>query len=157
MLIASHPVLTSLKEGPTTGTLIWIRLLDKEELGNFSELAESPLSLYPFDQQPEGTIKIPDAQMLKDQVYVHPVNSQTILGFRYLSDFNGERRLVLQVENNRELYQQGLSTALIFGGPSPAGIVVFYRHPSFHERFPCFTQVGPENLTAFPDHCAPIE
>lgn len=116
MLVASRPILTSMKEGPASGTLIWLRLLDAQELEELSQLADRKLAVFSYDNPPPGTIELPDPTLQKDAVIVHPLNDQTILGYKFLNDLNGQPLLVLRVENQRDLFRQGRSTAFFYTG-----------------------------------------
>ncbi len=114
MLVVSRPILTNMKEGPPSGTLIWIRLLDAQLLEEFSQLADRKLAVFAYDMPPEGTMNLPDPTLQKDQIIFHPLNDQTILGYKFLVDLNGQPLFVLQVENPRDLFQLGRSTAIFY-------------------------------------------
>lgn len=112
-LIASHAIITNMKTGPASGTLIWGRVLNEQLLEAFSQLAERRLAVFPRDQMPTGMTNLPDEQTT-GKIFTYPQDAQIIMGFKMLSDLNKQYRLVLQVENQRELYLQGRSTVTIF-------------------------------------------
>lgn len=116
MLIASRPILTSAKEGPPSGTLIWIRLLNSIEMEKLSSLAERQVSIFPAGSVMDGEVGLPAADTLQGEVFVYPKTTETISGYKYLQDLNGAPVLVLQVDNPRDLYRQGRSSISIFSG-----------------------------------------
>ncbi len=114
LMVAARPILTSNAEGPVGGTLIFIRLLDRKELDEYSNLAQRKLDLFAVGSQPPGMPALPAPAELNDSVFIHPLNSQIMTGYRYLMDLNQQPVLVLQVQTPRDLYAQGQKTAAVF-------------------------------------------
>ena len=127
MLVAARPILTRLREGPPTGTLIWIRLLDAQELERLSQVTQCRIDLVPIASQPG----LPPPETLHDHTFVSAHDASAIRGFKYLEDLNSQPVQVLQIENPRILYTQGRTTALIFTAILLA-TVIFVFAVSYH-------------------------
>lgn len=102
LLVASRPILTSLREGPPAGTLLFIRLLDAEALAGLSAIAASELTLHPAHEAAPGALEI---------VRLDP---DTLSGRKPVLDLNGQPTAVLGVKYPRELHSLGRTTAGIF-------------------------------------------
>ncbi len=126
MLLASRPILNNKGEGPSHGTLVFLRLLDATELNAISNLTQRRIDVYSSGHIPIGTSDLPAASILKNQVFVTTLNTKIILGYEYLDDLNGQPLIVLRVENPRDLYSQGMTTALVFSGAlGMLGLILF--------------------------------
>jgi diguanylate cyclase (GGDEF)-like protein/PAS domain S-box-containing protein len=114
MLLAARPILNSLEDHPSRGTLIFGRVLTDADLREISNLTQRNVALLSASQASAEIQNLPSASALQDRVFSQALNSRQMGGYQYLKDLNGQPTLVLSVESPRDLYQQGLSTAWIF-------------------------------------------
>ena len=112
LLVASMPILTSEKQGPIRGTLIFGRFLDSAEIARLAETTQLALTLHSWDDTQAPTDFQSARAALSDQtpVIVRPLNGQTMAGYALLKDIYGKPALILGVETDRDIYQQGQSS-----------------------------------------------
>lgn len=116
LLVAARPIVTSQELGPAHGTLIFGRFLNADELDAISQLTQRKINLMGASGASQKTPGLPAASTLKDQVFVQTRDSETNVGYKYLKDLNTQPSLILQVDNPRDLYHQGVTTAWVFTG-----------------------------------------
>ncbi|MDD5287815.1 MAG: CHASE4 domain-containing protein [Dehalococcoidales bacterium] len=113
MLITSHPILTSMGEGPIRGTLIMGRFLSKAEVTKLEDRVQLPLAIAPlslvnlpagFDEQAKHTSS-------EDDIFVQPLNEKIVAGYVLIKDIYNQPALVLRVDLPRDIYHQGISGA----------------------------------------------
>ena len=109
LLVASMPILTSEKQGPIRGTLIFGRFLDSAEIARLAETTQLALTLHSWDDTQAPTDFQSARAALSDQtpVIVRPLNGQTMAGYALLKDIYGKPALILGVETDRDIHQQG--------------------------------------------------
>ncbi|PKN97616.1 MAG: hypothetical protein CVU42_15090 [Chloroflexi bacterium HGW-Chloroflexi-4] len=110
MIVASNPILTSLNEGPPRGKIIFIKLMNNQRINNYSKISLRDIGIYYVDSDLIESLPIPAPTILKDKVFVHPKNDDLITGYTYLPDLQNQPVILLQVDNTRDLYQQGRTT-----------------------------------------------
>lgn len=112
LLLSSTPVTTSNNMGPIHGSLIMAYYLNKARLQHFSKITQLPISLFPVSDNPNNSIlKSAELQLKSGAQYVSiPSNINTIYGFSYLKDINGNPIAIIRLDSNRFLYQQGVHT-----------------------------------------------
>lgn len=116
MVIVANPILTSFSEGPSQGTIIFIKFFDEYTVKELSQLTLRNVDLYATNSLPNASLSIPNPSVLSGNVYVHPMDTNTVVGIKYLKDLQGKPLLLLKVENPRELFLQGRTTKLIVTG-----------------------------------------
>jgi diguanylate cyclase (GGDEF)-like protein/PAS domain S-box-containing protein len=99
MLVASRPILTSKKQGPIQGTIVFGRWLDAAELKRLSELTHFALRV----EMLNGS----RSPVSANSVVVQPLNEETLGGYTLVNDVYNKPALLLQVAMPREIYQQG--------------------------------------------------
>ncbi|WP_051260952.1 CHASE4 domain-containing protein [Desulfovibrio inopinatus] len=108
-LIATRPILTSDNEGPSVGTAVMIRYLDKGLVKRLSRLVEAGLEIIPLDSP-----TLPDVARwaLRDNRTMAslPLNDREIAGYVLLHSIQGDADLVIQVIEPRSIFKQGLAT-----------------------------------------------
>ena len=115
LMVAARQILTSNREGPPGGVLLFIRLLDEKELAEYSELAQRKVELFPLAAINRTVAPgLPAPQSLADQIFVFARDERIVEGYRYLVDINGQPDFLLQVDNPRDLHQLGRKTAHLF-------------------------------------------
>lgn len=115
MLVASHSILNSLLEGPSHGTMVMGRFLDKEELVALSILTGLPLSISTLSSV-NGQSELSNAlQHISPQrpIYANSLNETAMAGYVLLEDIQGNPIAVAQVLDNRAQLAQG-KTALTY-------------------------------------------
>ncbi len=112
VLISSHPIVTSKKEGPVRGTLIMGRYLDSKEIKRLAETTHLSLSINRFkDSQIPSDLQMAELSSQEEApVLVRASNEHSIVGYALLNDINGKPCLVLKVDMPRQIYKQGQST-----------------------------------------------
>ncbi|HSV49371.1 MAG TPA: CHASE4 domain-containing protein, partial [Candidatus Acidoferrales bacterium] len=111
MLVASHAILTSDAQGPSHGTLIMGRYLDKAELSLLSSSTGLPLSFSLVSAaatNKDFKLALENLSVEKP-IYTHPLNDTNIAGYALLSDVSGEPLLIVKVVDYRTEYAFGLA------------------------------------------------
>ena len=116
MIIASRPILTSERKGPTRGTLIMGRYLDSDEIKRLGSITHLSLQVYNYNDKhmPSDFMAVKDSFSDEHRIIVRELNAKTIAGYALLKDIYGKPVLVLGVDKSREIYQQGLNTMIYF-------------------------------------------
>ncbi len=81
MIVASKPILTSLDEGPSSGTMIFLKVLDKNSMAEISDLALNTINLYTISNIQNDFSTFPDREDLDENFYVLPRGKDKISGF----------------------------------------------------------------------------
>ncbi len=116
MLVAARPILTSAREGPPAGTLIFGRYLNEFEIKRISEQTFMGLSVMPYD----APALPPDFQLAREafspgkSIFVKARDSRTVAGYALLDDIFGRNSLILRAEMPRDIYQRGQETVSLF-------------------------------------------
>lgn len=124
ILITARPILTSERQGPIRGTVIFGRYLDEATVQRLSRITRLPLTLsgYRDSQLPEDFRVARDRLTKPGQVFVQTLSETAIAGYTLLPDLYGEPGLLLRVEMPREIYLRGqrnqryLILAILFVG-----------------------------------------
>lgn len=119
-LVSSWPILTSTEQGPSMGTLIWVRDLDVDALAGQTRL---DLSLAPWTPQDAGRLASGSAVTV-------PSRSRLLADTR-LDGIDGAPVGVLTASIDRSIYRQGLNTmayvfaaAILMGGGLLVAMIV---------------------------------
>ena len=109
VMAASTPILTDEGEGPVRGAIIWLRLMDADEIQRLSEVSRMTLSLNTFNASnlPQEWQTAREELSTDTTQWIHPIDSQTITGFIRLNTFDESPIALLRVELPRDIYQQG--------------------------------------------------
>jgi PAS domain S-box-containing protein len=109
MLITSQPILQAGGKGPVQGSLIFGRFLDKDVLEHLSQLTILGVTVQPIDDpKMVEDFKVAVAGLTKESpIVVQPLDAQTVSGYTLLYDTDGKPAVILRVETNRDIYQQG--------------------------------------------------
>lgn len=114
-LISSHPILTSTKEGPIQGTLIFGRFLDEIEINLLSELVNLPISVQVINEHMSQEFQVVNASLSKEKpIFINPINDKFVAGYVLFEDINGEPCLIMKIEQTRDYYIQGFNSAIYF-------------------------------------------
>ena len=116
ILIASRPVITSDRQGPIRGAVIWGRYLDSDELNFLSEIVNLSVSIANFNDQAapadfrEAALSIVD----DGDAFIQPIDSNYIAGYSTIEDLFGNPVLLVKVTTDRDIYKQGIFTIQYF-------------------------------------------
>lgn len=111
MLVASEPILTSERTGPSRGTLIWGRYLDPVQIAHLARVSHLSLSLQRLDEPLS-----PDFQAALSSINggelaaVQTPGDNVVAGYSVINDIFDEPALILRADNSRDAYHEGQST-----------------------------------------------
>jgi|GEM_PF-2268709 len=116
MLIASLPVLTSNREGPSHGAIIWGRYLNSNELLLLSDITNLTISINTFNDQtsPSDFQDAALALMKNNDIFIKPLDGDYIAGYSTITDIFGQPALIVKVVMDRDIYNQGITTIQYF-------------------------------------------
>jgi PAS domain S-box-containing protein len=142
LLIASKQVLNSNAQGPSRGTLILGRYLDRTEISLLSELTHLSVDfrLPSLDfkvgatsYSSLGTLVVPKSGLVENgstpltnhrqlkipnlksvEILVEPLSESKVAGYALIRDISGNLGLLLRVEVDRIIYRQGQATLELF-------------------------------------------
>jgi len=112
LLVVSQPILTSMYEGPSAGYLIFGKYLDPEEIRKLSDITSHPLLVSPVS----GLVQALDWEHVGSLNATSPLiaiavsGADTMEGSIPISDISGQNEFLLQVTEDRSIYNQGLTT-----------------------------------------------
>ena len=108
MIVSYRPILRSNGDGPRRGTLIMGRDLDYHFVGRVSVLAQVPMIVQPLDRLSADSWREAAAQLASGQPNViQEVDPGRIAGFANVTDMLGLPKLLLRIEHDRDLWNQG--------------------------------------------------
>ncbi|MBC7947882.1 MAG: HAMP domain-containing protein, partial [Chitinophagaceae bacterium] len=116
MIVASTPILTNEKTGPTRGSLVWGRYLNDQEIQELADKTRLSLAVQPI----EAAYLSPDFVEAKSNLltgpaeYIRSQNDELIAGYELLQDIYGNPALILRIELPREIYAQGQASISYF-------------------------------------------
>lgn len=117
MVIAAYPVLPGDGTGSPAGTLIMGRYVDRQLLGEMAGDENTSITLYvPGTQAPGDVIQARESLAGGPQVYVKPLSTDRIAGYKLLKDIYGHAVFVLKVETDRPIYKKGNDAMIYFTG-----------------------------------------
>ena len=116
MLISSEPILTSQREGPIRGALVWGRYLDSAEIDMLAKTTSLSLTVHRLDetQMPSDFAAARSSLSGDKLIFVHPLNGESVAGYALVEDIYGTPVLMLRADMPRSIYQQGQSSLLYF-------------------------------------------
>ena len=105
-LISSRPILPSSTVGPSIGTLIVGRIFCQEEIQEIINTSYLPLTFHPREELYTLSYLLPKA----GDTLLYATSEELLKGFIHLKDINGDSFGLLEVEIERSIYQQGITT-----------------------------------------------
>jgi signal transduction histidine kinase len=107
LLLASHPIITSLNKGPIVGTLVFGRLLTAQLFTKLREQTKVYCSLISFNNTIFSEPLQEDiASIGPDKPYVFRETAFEILVYSLLKDYQGQSKWLLEVHADRSLTSQ---------------------------------------------------
>lgn len=116
MLVASHAILTSEQQGPSHGTLIIGRYLDRDELSLLSSTTGLPL-YYTLTNNPSMSadyLLAFENFSQNSSIYVNPLNETNIAGYTLIRDVSGNPLLIIKMIDERTEYVLSTSSLTYF-------------------------------------------
>ena len=126
-IIAMNPILTSDRKGPSRGTLVMVRYLDKRGAAQMESNLQLSLSVFRADAPPDDPVveEMLSRLTASDGVEVYRVNEDTVAGFGLVRDLFGKPALLVQVGMPRDIYHQSIhTTALLMTVLALSGVVL---------------------------------
>jgi PAS domain S-box-containing protein len=117
-LVAARPILTSKGEGPSRGTIAFVRLIDSGLMEKLSGLTHSDIRTQWYGS---GTVdesfRVATEYFQGGQSgsFVMPESASVIAGYGLLSDIFGEKIMILRIENPRLVHGEGIRSVTLFG------------------------------------------
>ena len=114
-LIASAPILTSQGDGPIMGAIIYGEDISSIENSHVSEIANLAISTHRIDEH--GIQSDPQFESLllnKEIMVTKTTGDSTISGFTLIKDINSNPAIIMQVNQDRDIFRQGQSVELVF-------------------------------------------
>ena len=116
LLVAARPILTSDKQGPAQGVLLFGRFWDEAKVAALSEKLQLAATLYSCDQSTlPGDAQTACAALSTDPaLFIQTLPEDRIAGYTLVSDITGQPVLLFRVDVPRTIYDQGRQTTTIF-------------------------------------------
>jgi PAS domain S-box-containing protein len=110
MIVSSHPALTGVGTGPSTGSIIMGRFLDPAFISSLSITTHNSIELLPVANNfnPASYHNV-DQMNNSLPVFVQALNKNTITGYTYCEDLNGNPVFIFKVTISRDIYLQGMN------------------------------------------------
>jgi PAS domain S-box-containing protein len=114
LLVSAHPILTSLLQGPSNGTLIFGVLMDAHFINSLSATTATAISLWQENntQIPGDISKARAALRAPGADYTEPLNNQYAAGYTLINDLSGNPAVILKTTMPRDVYNQGRLTVI---------------------------------------------
>lgn len=134
MLVATRPILTSMNEGPSHGTLVFGKYVDANMLGYLRQTTRLPVTFSTLEEaqlHKDTSAVIRQTQGSSVDHVVRTLNEDAIAGYGILPDIYGNSMFIIRIELPRNIYHQalGASNRLLFF--SAIGIVLFLLFLAF--------------------------
>ena len=110
-IVSSLPILTSNVTGPSRGILIMGRRLNNEFIARLSTIVKLDIKIYRNNNNLTSVLKTVSQKLEKENNYYSIASSNELIsGYAALNDINGIPILLIQIDNERAIYQQGNET-----------------------------------------------
>lgn len=112
LLLVSRPILTSLKQGPIRGSIVFGRFLSDKQIQQLSKMTQHVLSAQRYDNRNlPADFEAARTKITPNQpVFIQPITKNTIAGYSLVHDIFGAPALIVRMDQPRSIYQQGLLT-----------------------------------------------
>ena len=117
VMAAGRPILNNDSSGAANGTLIWVRLLDEESIGQYMQSLTHRFSLMTVDDpQLDASYRTAIAELTtNDADYVSDTSfSRVAYGYSLVNDLSDEPSIVVRVAVGREVFREGLESTLYY-------------------------------------------
>jgi sensor domain CHASE-containing protein len=91
MIVASKPILSSFEEGPSKGSMIFLKLMDQSSLKEISSLALNKINLYTVSEIQQTIATFPDVTEMEEDVIFQIQGSESLSGYKISRTSNQSR------------------------------------------------------------------
>ncbi|MFZ2886514.1 MAG: CHASE4 domain-containing protein [Minisyncoccia bacterium] len=114
-LFVASTILPTNTEGPSRGSMMFVKYIDDVFVQEIGELTHLSVSLFPYDATslPSDVIEAKGA-LSNGQVNVILPSADTISAYKIVNDIDGDPILILRVEVQRDIWEQGKTTLYTF-------------------------------------------
>lgn len=111
ILVVARPVLHSDDTGPVGGTMIFGRLLDKNEIANLSKVTRLTVSINPVASASSRiNPSLVDSIQKGGGRFIQILNNNEMAGYSLINDLSESPVLLVTIKGVRDIYQQGLAS-----------------------------------------------
>jgi signal transduction histidine kinase len=115
-MVVSKPILTSVAEGPSAGTVLIGRFLDSGVVESLSQTTHlSVLALDRNDPAIPGSVQTSIDPSSAGSIVVKDLSNTVVSGYTMVDDVNGDPAFILQVNMPRDVWAQGQKTLYYVG------------------------------------------
>ena len=117
ILIASRPVITSARDGPIRGAIIWGRFLDAHELNFISEIVSlsSSIDILTNSQATPAELRYAAlASINENNIVIQPLDNDYVIAYSTYNDLFNKPVISIKITMNRDIYKQGVITIQYF-------------------------------------------
>ncbi|OGO19592.1 MAG: hypothetical protein A2Z15_07650 [Chloroflexi bacterium RBG_16_50_11] len=110
VMVASRQILTSVAEGPSTGTIIMGRFLDEGVINSLAETTHLSISMISISDAYTSPVLVEITASLNDAqpIYVQTQGSDTITGYTFVQEIKGNPAFLFYVDMPRDIYAEGI-------------------------------------------------
>ena len=115
MMVVSRQILTSLGEGPSTGSIIMGRFLDSEVISSLStttHLSINMLTVTTAGINPEYD-SVARSLTNAGPIYIKALSAKSVAGYTFVKDLKGNPVGIFIVDIPRDIYAQGIKTTAV--------------------------------------------
>lgn len=112
LMISSSPILTTEGKGPAMGVTIVGRYLDQIEVNRLAETTSVDLKIM------KNTEMVADGNLSNGNYYVNRPKYDSITAYKALTDLEGSDSIAIQVESDRDYFNQAVMMLAYFVGSS---------------------------------------
>jgi len=126
-IVSSSPILTSNADGSPRGSLIFGKFLKDTLVQSLEKLTHISFALYEFNSTtlPADVLKAKSLLLGKETHVIDQTFKNKVVGYKIINDINGDSALLLRIESDRKLYNQGRFTIYFFIGLTALFIIFF--------------------------------
>ncbi len=103
-IISTSDILTSEEKGPRRGTLVMVRLLDRELIEHIEKILGTKLSVEAYRDDEISTIS---PKLLNNKIIVKPIINNQVAGFALMNEISGDAKILIQTVGDRKIFEQG--------------------------------------------------
>jgi sensor domain CHASE-containing protein len=109
LLISITPILHSNRDGPIHGSLVMGKFLDDTKVESFGNITHVTVLLHPLSSKISNDFEHASSNIEGKPIIIQPINSTYIAGYVLIDDIFGNPVFIVEVDSNRDIYNQGLN------------------------------------------------
>ena len=127
LLVSSQPILTSMFQGPSSGTLIFGIFMDSSFISELSQTTQTNINIWQENSTliPDDIRKARDTLSLEGTYFTQPLNSNYAAGYTMIDDIFGKPAIILKATSSRDIYKQGQITVFFLLLTTAFGSILF--------------------------------